>query len=115
MFGRSPFLAALCALALPPACSARVAVVTGATRGIGRGIAIELGRLGHTVYVLGRSTRGRQTSARPVAAGLDLTVESTAEAVTAEAAFNVTAPKGVVPPTAPPKVIFPVPLVNPKA
>jgi hypothetical protein len=38
-----------------------------------------------------------------------------AEAVTAEEAFNVTAPKGVVPPTAPPKVIFPVPLVNPKA
>ena len=35
--------------------------------------------------------------------------------MTAEAAFNVTAPKGVVLPTAPPKVIFPVPLVNPKA
>jgi dehydrogenase/reductase SDR family member 1 len=83
MLGHSPLLAALCALALPPACSARVAVVTGATRGIGRGIAIELGRLGHTVYALGRSSRGRQTRDRPVAAGLDLTVESTAEAVTA--------------------------------
>ncbi|WP_341889600.1 SDR family NAD(P)-dependent oxidoreductase [Variovorax sp. YR752] len=35
-----------------------VAVVTGASRGAGRGIAIELGAAGATVYVTGRSTRG---------------------------------------------------------
>ena len=37
---------------------ARVAVVTGASRGAGRGIAVELGAAGATVYVTGRSTRG---------------------------------------------------------
>lgn len=35
-----------------------VAVVTGASRGAGRGIAMELGAAGATVYVTGRSTRG---------------------------------------------------------
>lgn len=35
----------------------RVAVVTGASRGAGRGIALELGAAGATVYVTGRSTR----------------------------------------------------------
>jgi NAD(P)-dependent dehydrogenase (short-subunit alcohol dehydrogenase family) len=34
-----------------------VAVVTGASRGAGRGIALELGAVGATVYVTGRSTR----------------------------------------------------------
>jgi len=34
-----------------------VAVVTGATRGCGRAIAVELGRQGATVYVAGRTTR----------------------------------------------------------
>ena len=33
----------------------RVAVVTGASRGIGKGIALELGAAGFTVYVTGRS------------------------------------------------------------
>jgi len=37
----------------------RVAVVTGASRGAGRGIAIELGAAGATVYVTGRSTRAQ--------------------------------------------------------
>jgi NAD(P)-dependent dehydrogenase (short-subunit alcohol dehydrogenase family) len=37
--------------------SGRVAVVTGASRGAGRGIAQELGAAGATVYVTGRSTR----------------------------------------------------------
>lgn len=36
----------------------KVAVVTGATRGCGRGIAVELGAVGATVYCTGRSTRG---------------------------------------------------------
>ncbi len=34
-----------------------VAVVTGASRGAGRGIALELGAIGATVYVTGRTTR----------------------------------------------------------
>ena len=34
---------------------ARIAVVTGASRGAGRGIAIALGRHGCTVYVTGRT------------------------------------------------------------
>jgi NAD(P)-dependent dehydrogenase (short-subunit alcohol dehydrogenase family) len=34
----------------------RIAVVTGASRGIGKGIALELGAAGATVYVTGRST-----------------------------------------------------------
>jgi NAD(P)-dependent dehydrogenase (short-subunit alcohol dehydrogenase family) len=39
----------------------QVALVAGATRGGGRGIAIELGALGATVYVTGRSTRGHRS------------------------------------------------------
>ena len=76
----------------PPSPAPRVAVVTGASRGIGRGIAIELGAKGYTVYCLGRSSRSTTGSPpssdvdddhrRPVAAGLDVTVESTAEQVT---------------------------------
>lgn len=40
-----------------------VAVVTGATRGAGRGIAVELGTAGATVYVTGRSTRAQPATA----------------------------------------------------
>lgn len=36
-----------------------IALVTGASRGAGRGIAVELGAAGATVYVSGRSTRGQ--------------------------------------------------------
>ncbi|MDM0010661.1 SDR family oxidoreductase [Variovorax sp. J22G73] len=41
----------------PPPLKDCVAVVTGASRGAGRGIALELGAAGATVYVTGRSTR----------------------------------------------------------
>ncbi len=34
----------------------KVAVVTGSSRGIGRGIAVGLGEKGATVYITGRST-----------------------------------------------------------
>jgi NAD(P)-dependent dehydrogenase (short-subunit alcohol dehydrogenase family) len=56
--------------------AATVAVVTGASRGAGRGIAIALGMHGCTVYVTGRT----QT---PGDASLPGTIHETAEAVTA--------------------------------
>lgn len=64
----------------------KVAVVTGATRGIGRGIALELGRSGYKVYCIGRSSRALKEKVegqRPVASNLELTVESIAEEITA--------------------------------
>ncbi|MFI1154094.1 SDR family oxidoreductase [Streptomyces sp. NPDC020817] len=55
----------------------KVALVAGATRGAGRGIAVQLGARGATVYATGRSTRGsRSEYDRPE------TVEETAELVT---------------------------------
>jgi NAD(P)-dependent dehydrogenase (short-subunit alcohol dehydrogenase family) len=54
-----------------------VALVTGASRGVGRGIALALGEAGATVVVTGRSTRGRPTTER-----LPGTVDDTADAVT---------------------------------
>lgn len=56
----------------------QVALVAGATRGTGRGIAVELGAAGATVYVTGRSTRGRPSSMRRPE-----TIEETAELVEA--------------------------------
>jgi NAD(P)-dependent dehydrogenase (short-subunit alcohol dehydrogenase family) len=56
----------------------RVALVAGATRGAGRGIALGLGEAGATVYVTGRTTRERRSEVdRPE------TIEETAELVTA--------------------------------
>ena len=54
----------------------KVALVAGATRGAGRGIAIELGSAGATVYCTGRSTRAERSEMnRPE------TIEETAEMV----------------------------------
>jgi NAD(P)-dependent dehydrogenase (short-subunit alcohol dehydrogenase family) len=39
----------------------KVALVAGATRGAGRGIAVQLGTAGATVYVTGRSTRSARS------------------------------------------------------
>ena len=39
----------------------KVALVAGATRGAGRGIAVQLGAAGATVYVTGRTTRSEQS------------------------------------------------------
>jgi NAD(P)-dependent dehydrogenase (short-subunit alcohol dehydrogenase family) len=55
-----------------------VALVTGATRGAGRGIAVELGAAGATVYVTGRTTR---TQSSPMDRAE--TIEDTADLVTA--------------------------------
>jgi len=55
----------------------KIALVAGASRGAGRGIAAELGAAGATVYVTGRTTRQQQSEyQRPE------TIEETAEIVT---------------------------------
>src|SRR5687767_11554660 len=41
--------------------SGKVALVAGATRGAGRGIAVQLGAAGATVYVTGRTTTSKQS------------------------------------------------------
>ena len=60
----------------------KIALVAGATRGAGRGIAIALGEAGATVYCTGRSSRKR-TRGRRATPGRPETIEETAELVTA--------------------------------
>ncbi len=61
---------------MAPRLEGRVALVAGGTRGAGRGIAVELGAAGATVYVTGRTTRERRSEYdRPE------TIEETAELV----------------------------------
>jgi NAD(P)-dependent dehydrogenase (short-subunit alcohol dehydrogenase family) len=62
----------------------RVAVVTGASRGAGRGIARVLGEAGATVYVTGRSVRGEPTTLnRPG------TIDDAAEEVAARGGMGI--------------------------
>src|ERR1035438_8868102 len=56
----------------------KIALVAGATRGAGRGIAVALGEAGATVYCSGRSTKGN-----PATPGRPEMIEETAEMVTA--------------------------------
>lgn len=56
----------------------KIAVVTGASRGVGQGIALGLGEAGATVYVTGRTTREEQAVEQ-----LPGTIAETANGVTA--------------------------------
>ena len=66
----------------------KVAVVTGATRGAGRGIARMLGEAGATVYCTGRGTRARPSSAGYFA-GRPETIDETAELVDAAGGVGI--------------------------
>ncbi|MFI6335589.1 SDR family oxidoreductase [Streptomyces sp. NPDC050535] len=71
----------------PNTLEGKVALVAGATRGAGRGIAVELGAAGATVYVTGRSTREKRSEYdRPE------TIEDTADLVTAAGGRGVAVP-----------------------
>ncbi len=65
----------------------KVALVAGATRGAGRGIAVELGAAGATVYVTGRSTKGRRSEYN-----LPETIEETAQLVTEAGGKGISVP-----------------------
>jgi NAD(P)-dependent dehydrogenase (short-subunit alcohol dehydrogenase family) len=67
----------------------RVAVVAGATRGAGRGIARMLGAAGATVYCTGRSSRVQPNVSSHVHAGRPETIEQTAEMVTADGGTGI--------------------------
>ena len=62
----------------------KIAVVTGASRGAGRGIALVLGEAGATVYLTGRSVRGAQTSELE-----GTTLEDTAEMMAARGGIGI--------------------------
>jgi len=66
----------------------KVALVAGATRGAGRGIAVELGAAGATVYVTGRTTRARQSEYKRSTE----TIEETAELVSAAGGTGIAVP-----------------------
>nr|ABI22118.1 oxidoreductase [Streptomyces lavendulae] len=63
----------------------KVALVAGGTRGGGRGIAVELGAAGATVYVSGRSSSANGSSDM----GRPETIEETARAVTAAGGVGI--------------------------
>lgn len=68
----------------------KVALVAGATRGAGRGIAIELGAAGATVYCTGRSTRAQRSEINR-----QETIEETAELVTKAGSSDSSQGKGI--------------------
>lgn len=70
-----------------PDLNGKIALVAGATRGAGRGIAVQLGAAGATVYVTGRTTRQRRSEYdRPE------TIEETAELITAAGGTGIAVP-----------------------
>jgi NAD(P)-dependent dehydrogenase (short-subunit alcohol dehydrogenase family) len=66
-----------------PGLEGKIAVVTGASRGAGRGIAQALGEAGATVYVTGRSVGGATTNGRPE------TIHETAEMLTVRGGVGI--------------------------
>ncbi|MFE9173040.1 SDR family oxidoreductase [Streptomyces kebangsaanensis] len=72
---------------MPGPLQGKVALVAGATRGAGRGIAVELGAAGATVYVTGRTTRAHRSEYdRPE------TIEDTADLVTEAGGHGIAVP-----------------------
>lgn len=67
--------------------SDRVALVAGATRGAGRGIAVELGAAGAVVYCTGRTTRAQRSEYDRAE-----TIEDTADLVTAAGGTGIAVP-----------------------
>src|SRR5439155_11051497 len=67
-----------------PRLKEKVALVTGASRGGGKGIALVLGEEGATVYVTGRSVRGE-----PTTLGRPGTIDDTAEELTARGGTGI--------------------------
>jgi NAD(P)-dependent dehydrogenase (short-subunit alcohol dehydrogenase family) len=74
----------------PPDLRDKVAIVAGATRGAGRGIAVALGEAGATVYCTGRSSRATRNSARSASMRLE-TIEETADRVTLRGGVGIPA------------------------
>ncbi|WP_416963086.1 SDR family oxidoreductase [Streptomyces sp. Agncl-13] len=80
---------------MPGPLEGKIALVAGATRGAGRGIAVELGAAGATVYVTGRSTRAKRSEYdRPE------TIEDTADLVTAAGGRGIAVPTDHLEPSA---------------
>src|SRR4051812_4836709 len=73
---------------MPTSLNGKVAVVAGASRGAGRGIALALGTAGATVYVAGRTFRGGPKPSD----GAPGTVEDTAEEVTSRGGQGIPIP-----------------------
>src|SRR5881394_2825571 len=71
-------------MAAPTPLHGTVALVAGATRGAGRGIACTLGEAGATVYCTGRSIRGA-----PSTTGRPETIDETAELVAARGGLAI--------------------------
>ncbi|MCC5576126.1 SDR family NAD(P)-dependent oxidoreductase [Microtetraspora sp. AC03309] len=67
-----------------PPLAGKVALVAGGTRGGGRGIAVELGAAGATVYVTGRSSAAGRSDL-----GRAETIEETAERITAAGGVGI--------------------------
>ncbi|GAA3747283.1 SDR family oxidoreductase [Streptomyces tremellae] len=74
----------------------RVALVAGATRGAGRQFAVQLGARGATVYVTGRTTRGRVSEVGRATE----TIEETADLVTAAGGEGIALPADHLDPAA---------------
>ena len=72
---------------MSPSLQGKVCLVTGAARGIGRGIALQLGQAGATVYITGRTAANLEECAReikergghPIAITMDHGVDSDVE------------------------------------